>query len=209
MIAEYRVGPGTSADGGSNTGRSTRDLSIATQDTHARYQEAVYRGNVYSAANQASQALTAVGTAMTGFVLYNPIASGKNLAIWEIDAAFTSAIAGTASSQAIVLGGAVGPNVAAPTSVTALTAVNNLLNGAITSVAKVYSTSTTVGVTPTILKPLISVEAATAVGLSITSFTEELGGQIIIPPGALVCLAFVGGAAPSLIASMTWEEIPI
>jgi len=209
MLLEGKVGPVAAADQTVNELRLTKDTAVVTQHAHARYQEAVYRGSVFSAANQASQALTAVGTAMTGFVLYNPINSGKNLVLWEVDIALSAAVAGTASAQVISLAGAVGPNVAAPTSTTALTIVNNLLNPASTAVAKAYSTSTTVGVTPTIIKPLFGLQAATAVGLAIFQFDDEIAGQIVIPPGVFVCLAFTGGAAPSAISSMTWEEIPI
>src|SRR5579864_7639441 len=116
QLVRLKVGPSINADGAENEIRGSKDASLVTQDGHARYQEATYRGSVYSACNQAAQPLTAVGTAMTGFILYNPIASGKNLVVWNVDSALASVIAGTASSQVIALAVAVGPNVAAPTS---------------------------------------------------------------------------------------------
>src|SRR5574341_1676199 len=47
------------------------------QQLHGRYAETMMRGNLYSAANQAAQAVSAaLATAYTGLLLYNPPGSG-------------------------------------------------------------------------------------------------------------------------------------
>jgi len=210
MIAEGKTGPIVASDQTINTARLSKDCSVVSQDSHARYQEAVYRGGVYSACSQAGQALTALGTAMTGFILYNPIASGKNLVVASTDFVVSAAPA-AAVFETICLAAAVGPNVAAPTTTTKLTIVNNLLNGAAASVALALSTGTFAGVTPTLLKPLKSVQLGTAAAdLYDVVAAVELAGQVVVPPGAYV--AFAQSPSATLLTAvmgMTWEEINV
>jgi hypothetical protein len=213
QLVRLKVGPSVNQDGAENEIRGSKDASLVIQDGHARYQEAVYRNNVYSACNQAAQAVTALGTAMTGFVLYNPIASGKNLVLWHVDVAPASTtVLATAAFIAICLAGAVGPNVAAPTSTTGLTIINNNLNGVAATVAKVFSTATFAGVTPTLFAPIAAFAGTTAISAeSISVATYDIGGYYMVPPGAYVCIAQTPTAQGLLafVASMTWEEIPI
>ena len=62
--------------------RLGKDGALAAQDAHGRYQEAVFRGAVFTACNVAAQALTvALATTYTGLVIANPVGSGKNLVI--------------------------------------------------------------------------------------------------------------------------------
>jgi hypothetical protein len=210
MLIEGKVGPVIAADQTQNEIRQSKDSSVVVMDAHGRYQEAVYRGSVWSASNQAGQILTALATLMTGYVLYNPINSGKNLVLWNVDVGVT-AVAGTATVATICLAGAVGGNVASPTGTTALNPVNMVLNSNSHPYANVYSTATFAGVTPVIIKPLINVQIGTAAAnLYATPCSIELGGAVQVPPGAYVAIT----QSPSTtlltcLVSMTWEEIPI
>lgn len=205
MIAEIKVGPVINTDGAVNELRGSKDSCGVVMDGHAHYQEAVYRGNVYSAANQADQAVVAaLTTNITGFVLYNPIASGKNLVLWDIEAPIVVAV-GSTTVGAVFLAAGVGPNVAAPTTTTALTVYNNLINSASAAVAKVYSTAT-VAAAPVAFQYLFSYKAAAITGIE-TPSKYNVDGAIIIPPGAFVSIA--ASNAITLRTSMTWEEIPI
>ena|SRR2546425_6795910 len=209
MISELRVGPLAVADGATITQRASKDTTTVVQDGHAAYQEAVYRGSVFIASNQAGVAITAgLPVISLGFSIYNPIASGKNLVIWSAETGFTINETGTALAGVIALAAGVGPNVAAPTGTTALTKYNALLNPTVNSVASVYSTATFVGA-PVYLKTLASLQApaaATTVDV-FAPITSDIRGSIIIPPG--VWVAFAATAALTLQSSMTWEEIPI
>ena len=215
MFIEGKPGPVISSDQTLVTVRLSKDAGIVTQDGHARYQEAVYRGNVWSACNQASQALTALATAMTGFILFNPSNSGKNAVLWDVDFVFSAVPAsGTTSAQVIVLAGAPGVNLSNPTGTTSLAPLNNLLNTNVHPVCNAYSTATWAGVTPVIFDTIAGVIAtgtATLNGQILVDdpVRQEYAGSIIIPPGAYVAVSFVGGAAPSGVTSMTWEEINV
>ena len=208
MLFEGKVGPVIAADQTQNEIRQSKDSSTVTIDGHARYQEAVYRGGAWSAANQAGQALTALATAMTGYILFNPSNSGKNLVVWNVDVGVTAA-AGTATVATICLAGAAGGNLAAPTGTTSLTPVNMVLNNNVHPTANVYSTATWAGVTPTIIKPLVNVQIGTAAAnLYATPCSTELAGALIVPPGAYIAIT----QSPSTtlltcLISMTWEEI--
>lgn len=210
MLIEGKVGPVLAADQTQNEIRQSKDSSVVVMDAHGRYQEAVYRGAAWSASNQAGQILTALATLMTGYVLYNPVNSGKNLVLWNVDVGVT-AVVGTATIATICLAGAMGGNVAAPTGTTSLAPTNMVLNTNVHPTANVYSTATFAGVTPTIIKPLMNVQIGTAAAnLYATPCGVELGGAILIPPGAYVAVT----QSPSTtlltcLISMTWEEIPV
>ncbi len=208
MISELKVGPYTAQDGAQISQRASKDSSTVVMDAHARYQEAVYRGNVFSASNQAGVATPAgLNATVTGFAIYNPIASGKNLVLLDVDTALTAAIV-TGSSGAIFLAAGVGPNVVAPTIGTALTVYNNLVNPATSSVAKVMTNGTFVG-TPVAFKTIGFTQAigTLAADIAIGQVHYELAGEVIIPPGAWVAVAAT--TALTLQTSMTWEEISI
>ena len=75
---------------------------MAVVDGHARYMDAVLNGNVYTAANTASQALSLGSATATGLVLTNPAGSGKNLVILEIASYISAAITAVANVAVFV-----------------------------------------------------------------------------------------------------------
>ena len=207
-IVELRVGPQVAADSAQITQRGSRDGAGVTLDAHARYQEAVFRGAVFSASQQAGAATPAglTASAIGVFSLYNPIASGKNLVLWTIEPTFTVAIATAIVGNFGICAG-VGPNVAAPTGTTVLTNYNNLINAASSSVAKAFSTATYVGA-PVAFKNLGSYQRDSAAASNVVVMTPIfLDGSIIVPPGAWVGLFTL--TALTMQTSMSWEEIPV
>src|SRR2546430_576827 len=65
--------------------RLTKDGSLANQESHGRYQEASYRGNLNWCSNQAYIAATSgLTNTPKNLTLWNPTGSGKNLVINEI-----------------------------------------------------------------------------------------------------------------------------
>jgi hypothetical protein len=206
MIAELKVGVQTNADGAQITARAGKDGEVIAQDGHARYQEAVYRGNVFSTMNTVGQAVSvALATAYTGLALYNPINSGKNLVLFSVGVTPTVAI-GSAIVGNVGLMVGVGPNFAAPTTVTTANIYNNLLNGAAASVAKAYTTATLTPA-PTLFKNLVSYLGAAVDAQVFAASTFELAGQIILPPGSLIAVYSL--TALTIAADFTWEEINI
>jgi hypothetical protein len=206
MISELRVGPQVANDGAVITQRAARDSTTVVMDAHARYQEAVFRGNVFIAAQQAS-AVTPAGlsTAVSTTVsLYNPIASGKNLVIWDVGACIGAAI-GSAVAGVIFLAAGVGPNIATPTTTTALTPVNALLNGATSNVGKPFSLGTYT-TAPVIIRSLTGYSGGALASVDNDGW-YPIDGAIIIPPGAWICVGAT--SAITLLSSITWEEIPI
>jgi hypothetical protein len=206
MISELKVGPSVNSDGAQITQRAGRDGATVVQDGHARYQEAVYRGNVFIAAQQAA-AVTPVGlsTAVTtSLSLYNPIASGKNLVVWDIGVNIGAAI-GSAVAGVIFIAAGVGPNIATPTTTTALTPVNALLNGAANNVAKPFNLGTYTAA-PVLIRSLTGYSGGALASVDNDGW-YPIDGAIIVPPGAWICVGAT--TAITLLSSITWEEIVI
>jgi|SRR5437867_5150279 len=206
------VGTQTATDGQFIVQRMSRDACQVTQAGHAHYQEAALRGNVFIAANQANTALTAAGVGtgiITGFSLYNPIASGKNAVIWNTAPCIIgTGIGAQLSAIGLITGTYTG--VAAPTGTTTLPIKNAIVAPATTNVCVAYSTATYVG-TPAFLTFLQQYEINTSTNntLVTTPIIDTLDGAVIIPPGQFVGIAnTVSGGLQVMMISMAWEEIP-
>src|SRR5256885_673401 len=97
-----KVGPDY---GGTGTFKPlTADISGAqrVQDAHARYFETTSRGNVFTAANSAVQALSLNSLTATGLILSNPVGSGKNFVIIDVTVSIAAAV--TAVADVILCG---------------------------------------------------------------------------------------------------------
>ncbi len=171
-------------------------------DRHARYMEAVLRGSVFYAANNAVQALSVASSTYTGLAVANPAGSGKNLVIIDIafglDALQTgfSAIAiGTAVTVALTAGASTGPT-------------NCLIGAGTGSVAKAGA-SATLGAAPVIARILAGAQwVTTGTTSNIQLVKDELAGLITLTPGQLVCIEAITTAVSGL-AHITWEEVSI
>lgn len=174
---------------------------LLVSELQARYYENVYRGIVFSAANSGVQALSVASATFTGLAVGNPAGSGKNLVLLDASFAVAAAITAVCSVAlayapivALTAGTAVGPN-------------SMLVGGGVASVAKVGA-SATLGAAPTVLRPLGGTGWVTATAQGQFSAKDEIAGAIIVAPGQLVCIEALV-AAVSVVASMTWAEIPI
>jgi hypothetical protein len=209
-----KVGPGFAQDGSLVDPRMTKDLATVSQMLHGNYYETTYRGNVFTASTAAA-GITLVAlnvsplTVNTGIPiigLWNPPGSGKNLVINKVNVGFISA---TASIGNIVWNYALNQTITSTP--TANGAVSNFLgNGS--AVAKVFvnavMTGSTVGI---MLRPAFQVQFVTAVNEIVDYAEQDIGGDIIVPPGAWIALANgVSNASAAVItASVTWEEVAI
>jgi hypothetical protein len=211
MLSEGRIQttdlPGQ--EGASGPLRLGKSFSAAVMDAHARYYDAVRRGNVFLSANTAALALSVNSTTATGLILYNPLNSGKSLVLLEVCVALSSLPAG--ASLLVLTGGA---QPAAPTGVTLVTSGNNGVQSAYpgkfsnaASVALVYSAATIANAA--IARWIGGGPAATVAGS--TSFPpfirDEIAGAIVLAPGQVISLQAVTTAI-TVGASMTWEEVP-
>lgn len=202
MLAEFRTGPVVSSDGTVGTGRTDKSGASVVTDGHARYQECSYRGSTFFACNSATQALSLNSTTATGLILTNPASSGKNLVLIEVCVALLTAPAGISN---LVLTGQLTTSATAVTQTTPLIVRNSILGVSATGVGLAASAATIVAAT--ICRPIGGGPVATG---SVTSafIKDEIAGSIILGPGTHISLQCLTTAI-SVIASMTWEEIPI
>src|ERR1017187_3532609 len=177
------------------------DLTVT--ELMPRYYQNTYRGLVFTACNNAAQALVLVATAaQTGLFLANPTGSGKNFAlmeaVWMNDAAFTGfSLVGLAYGAYVLPAGSASNG---PT--------NALLGTGANSVAKIGSTLT-FGAAPTLLRPLLGgYWVTTGANAASVGVKDEVAGALIIPPGQAI-----GFTALTTISSgvgmFTWLELPI
>lgn len=158
-------------------------------------------GQVFFASNQAAVTLSALSTTATGFILSNPVGSGKNIAVLSVQWAFQTAPAG-ASVVGIAM--SPGPQATNPTHTTPINAVQMgaLYGSTGNSVAKVDTAATTVG-TPVFARMLGGPVAASQINPPYIN--DNVDGALILLPGCSIQLAYVTTAAVGL-ASMTWLE---
>lgn len=202
-----RVGPGYATDGTIQDPRLTKDLGMTVQDLHGRFYEAVVRGNAFEAATATGGVApgTAIGT--TGaFTLYNPINSGKNLVVIDVDMGYVS---GTLGSGTVWLCANTNPVAAAVTG-TAIVPTNLLIGGAV-GVGKAFTTST-LPVAPTTIHPIwvLAPMLATSVFAPLSE-RIILDGKYIVAPGCALSFEAVAGAGstPLVTFSMSWEEVNV
>jgi hypothetical protein len=199
-----QVGPVRGADGAQINIRSTRDASTAVQDAHARYQEAVLRGGVYLAANQAGAAVTNLNATATGFILSNPAGSPVSLVLLEIGIVQTSTAAASANAG-VQLAANVNPVAAAVVHTTPLTVRNAILGTTATGFGLADSSSTLPAAPVAVLnlwQPSVSATATTGIPPVVVIAVD---GKIVVSPGCTVSLSALG--ALSCASHFVWEEV--
>jgi len=196
-----KVGPQTLSDGADAPFRLTKDGGLITQALHGRYFEQMQRENIFTAANQAAQAISvALATAYTGLCLYNPVGSGKLLALLKAKFALSLAPAAIAP-MGIIAGYAATGGVTAQTSL--LTPACSKIGSNNAPVAKVLNQATIV--TP--VWQTLNVDGFTAAALPPPSPIFDFEGMIGILPGGFI--AFGALTAVTGLGFMSWEEIPL
>lgn len=219
MLLEGRVqrsDVNMTADGVITTPRFGAQQEMFVADAHARYYDAVRRGNVFVASNTAAVATNVVATSMTaGLCLWNPPNSGKNAVLLRLNVALQSLPAGAAG---LVLAGGSQPLIPASafTVLTGTGAYNGTFNAMMStvgasgnrSVCQAASVANAIG---TIIFRWIGGGPAATVSGS-TAFPpficDEIAGDLIIPPGNLVALETVT-TVMSTGSTLIWEEVPV
>lgn len=203
MEIEVKVGPqaGAAGDGSLLSLRGGRTGAAIMQQLHGRYWEQVRGGRMYSAANQAAQAVSvALATTYTGFVLYNPLNSGKVLVPNKVKYSLSVAPAAIAT-LGLLAGYAATGGVTAQT--TALTIQSNQIGNSAVGVARALSAATIV--TPTLLATLY--DGFTAAALPGPTIVTDLEGVFGILPGGFI--GFYALTAVTGLGWMSWEEVDL
>lgn len=201
MLMEGKVGPQGRAlsDGALTEIRLGRTGGQIITELHGRYFESMRGGLMFTAANQAAQAISvALATTYTGILLYNPLGSGKILVPNKFKYALSVAPAAIAT-LGLLTGYASTGGVTAQT--TALTVQSNQIGNAGKSVGIALSAATIV--TPTLLLPLH--DGFTAAALPGPTIVTDLEGMFGILPGG-----FIGAYALTAVTGLggiSWEEV--
>jgi hypothetical protein len=182
---------------------------LAISEVMPRYSALAKSGFVFTARG-ALQTLSAVGTGMTGLIVWNssPQVGGGSvdLHIMKIsgDVAVTSA-----SMTGIALARETGQT-AAPTGTTAASSYgNNYLGGS--AGAGIAYIAATLSTAPVPMFDVMHNTVAIATTGEDQGFYEDLEGSIVVPPGGVICFAALGAAsaASAVNVGMMWAELPV
>ena len=211
-LSQGQSGPQTLSDGLVSTVRISHDGSHVSQDSHGRFQEAVYRGNVWSLATAAAGVtITASqGVAYTLGVpmlaMYNPAGSGKYAVLLAAKTVWAS---GTAAAQGIVIGVVPSAGVSAAGGNAAVNLLTGVSGG---STMKTFQTASMTGqtVAPTIVDFIGGPTTGALAAAGSAVYAWDYSGLVFCPPGAILGLyAAAAGTNPIVAGSMFWEEIPV
>lgn len=207
----YTVGPINSADGGAPASlpRYGKTGETVIGQSHGKYFEASHRGVLFSACEQGTGIApgTALGTTAF-FSLYNPVGSGKRLAVKKVRVGYISGTLGAGTLYHCV---DKTTTQVAPSAGTGLTPVcSDVGNGsAPVGLARVNST---VAATLVAYSPFASLDASLATTVSTKGqLYEDVDGEIVVEPGCSYQLQAVAaaGTSPKLTVGVTWEEVSI
>ncbi len=201
LEVKFEVGPQaqSAADGTPLVPRLGRTGDTIISELHGRYFEQNYRGRIFSAANQAAQAVSAaLATVYTGFCLYNPLNSGKILV--PLKAKYALQVAPAAIAPLGMIGGyAASGGVTAQT--TKLTIQSSQIGNAASGAGIALSAASIV--TPTWVA--FFADGFTAAALPAPSGPIDFEGLFSIYPGAFMAVGAL--TAVTGLGYMSWEEI--
>ena len=208
MLAQLQVGERTAASGTFPGARGSKDSSGVIQYGHSKYQEAVYRGNVFSVADQAGAALAGgLSASPVNVCLFNPKGSNMLAVIWW--AGIVSLVDPGAAALTIWIGA--NTNIIADAVTGTAASPRNCMIGN----AKAPSITTLTTATLPAVPVAIDVLGAVMAG-AITVDTHRLalgkwydGSLILYPGGALSFQASAASGAAAMLGSWIWEEVLI
>lgn len=197
--------------------RADKTAALVIQQAHARFQEAVLNGQVFTMTLNATTTGVAAGNivgaaaaAATQFALFNPVGSGVNLVLWKFGIGI---ISGTPAPGSIFHGVFSGQG-AIPTLTPSGTLRNNLIGEANDTKALGYALAAGAALTGGAQAPVVhSVAdfASTATAQASTGLVkaiELIDGAIIIPPGCgWIPLWSAAGTTLLNSYSITYEKV--
>lgn len=178
-------------------------------DRHARYQEAIMRGSVFSLGVSTAAAITAYVGAAAGtpqVAIWNPAGSGVNAVIWLANFGNVVAASGAGSVNWGLWYGVT----AAITQATTVAPVNQLSSAGGSKLTGFTAHALTASTALTNLVSLGSYYWATAAGAFQAPGLTFIDGAVVVPPGSMAAL---GGSAAltsaTWVSSLVWEEVSI
>jgi hypothetical protein len=202
LVGEQYVPSGTGEGSITTTGEEL------LSQVHPWAYEQNRRGNVYMGATAVTGVApgTAIGTT-AAFALYNPLNSGFNLVVLKASMSYLSGTLGIGFVNWIMHTAAV--QAGAAVTGTAISVVKgNGQNGV--GVGKPLTTATVVaGVLARLFGNLPPILASSV--LTPWRLDDDVGGGLIVPPGAAVSLqaTAAAGTTPLVIYGCTWEEVRV
>ena len=208
MLAELKQGLFNLASGGQAFARGDKTSSLVMTPGHAHYTEPGYQKNIYIASLSSAGLAPGSTVGLTSappIALWNPPGSGVNLSIIKTLVGYVSGTLGAG-----FIGYGFQTNVQSAPTGTALTAQGSFL-GVLANMGKAFYTLSAMS-TPTLLKPVYSIGAATAALATFpTPCSDLVDGAIIVPQGGLFLMQgnTAAGSSPLLTWGIEWEEIPV
>jgi hypothetical protein len=222
MLIQGQIGQTLAADGTQTNLRQGRTGELIATQAHPIYTEQTSRGAVFTLNIATSAATLSAGNALnagagpasggtTHMALWNPIGSGVNLSLLRF---VSTPISGTPTAGPIyhtvmALG--------LPTLTASVgTAYNNLIGGKspvaryVASAAGTALTGSSVPVVFRTANVTYSGAAFASAGGPTATLIEDLGGDVVIPPGYGWVPCYTGVGTTFLCTfGITWEEVPI
>ncbi len=168
------------------------------------------QGKIFAGGNVAAATVSAVGTAMTGLILYNPMGSGKDLVLLEAGFAWTTV---PAAVHNVGIGIVPAFNSLAPSSTgVSVTSSARAADGSnVTAIGKLFDAATYAAPLPVAARWSFNALRQAADGTLTTVFpgmlSDRIDGSIILAPGASAMLIAV--TTPSVgLGSFVWAEYP-
>lgn len=202
MTLETSVGERFLSVGTQGALRQGKNGEVVTAPLFGRLHELALNRRLFQSYG-APATLTAVNTTYTGHVLWNPVGSGINLVLCEVDLGVTVT---SASMTGIVLASAA--QATTPATTTAVERQGNMFLGGAAGAVLAYKVATLTAA-GTAFKHLMHNTAAIAT-TGVDRVNVDLGDGIIVPPGYWVGLAALGAASASaaVTSTFTYAEIP-
>lgn len=197
--APIRVSPGA------NNANLTADnqSNLLVSEYHGRYYNAAYNGagpvNMYSLSNQAAVTTTAaLATTFTGLSVANPAGSGVNLEMLFFSVG--QSLAGVAAAVGYMTGiGASAGSLVPRSAIVGQTAASKAIG----------SNGSTLGGTPVLEEVVGTVGSLATTGWGLQNgISKDIGGSLIIPPGAFIA-SYTTLANAGLLFAFRWLEVPI
>ena len=207
-LKQLRVGPISSSEGSYPVASGSRDGCAVIQYGHAKFQEAVYRGNVFAVADQAGAALAGgLSASPVNVCLFNPKGSNMLAVIWW--AGLVNMVDPGVAALTIWIGANI--NITADAVIGTAAVPRNCMIGN----GKAPSITTLTTATLPAVPVAIDVLGAFMAG-AITVDTQKAalgkwydGSLVLYPGGALSFQASAASGAAAAFGSWIWEEVLI
>jgi hypothetical protein len=206
------VGVQTLSAGADATARLDKSGALVATPGAAPYYDLVARGIVFAASippGTGQAPGTAIGTTAC-FTLANAAGTATNLVILQINVGYISGTLGAGTLALLAHVGVGGAAITAPSSGTAITPTNALLNNTTVSVANCRFNNT-VPASGLQIRTVCGLQASLAsTAVAPWAIHDLVGGSVVVGPGSAVSVQGItaAGSSPLIVVGMVWAEVP-